>query len=316
MAHPSANMLHESDRIDRERGAWAPGQSYAIGDHVTQGGDDYIAVIGQHYSKVFATELAAGLWQLFSATLLHGGGGGGAPAQVHRGPFSTWASLPAAGGFVGEFVRIADMTGAPDGSTGAGAAEWDGAAWQPQGGSAPASVTSTPAATIGDMNLLAPLPVSSQVRVTNDGNGQPRLFISDGAAFQPLSTEVFNRPTIATRDALVNLYPGDYCEVADDGTGQPATYQWDGNSWNLESVAAASDTITDHLTIATLNTLPTLTATPATGTAVRLHVQGAEFFSDAPVPVFSVAGTAITWDAVAATFDIYPGDRVVAEYEV
>lgn len=50
-----------------QRGLWATAQVYAVGDLVDVGGIAYLCAIA-HTSTVFATDYAAGLWQIFITT--------------------------------------------------------------------------------------------------------------------------------------------------------------------------------------------------------------------------------------------------------
>lgn len=58
--------------IGNWRGAWTTATAYAVNDAVQQGGSSYIAV-SAHTSGVFATDLAAGKWQLTAAAGTPGG---------------------------------------------------------------------------------------------------------------------------------------------------------------------------------------------------------------------------------------------------
>lgn len=49
------------------RGLWATGQAYAVGDLIDLSGAAYVCAIA-HTSTVFATDYAAGRWQLFTSS--------------------------------------------------------------------------------------------------------------------------------------------------------------------------------------------------------------------------------------------------------
>lgn len=65
------------------RGLWASGQAYAVGDLVDVSGTSYVCPIA-HTSTVFATDYAAGRWQIFVA--------GGSAATTSFAPTPTISS--------------------------------------------------------------------------------------------------------------------------------------------------------------------------------------------------------------------------------
>lgn len=70
----------------------------------------------------------------------------------------------------------------------------------------------------------------------------------------------------------------------------------------------------EKLTVSSLNNISALSITPVAGKNVRLIVNGYPLDSISTSPAFTVVGTAITWNASNADWDVETTDEVIAEY--
>jgi hypothetical protein len=70
----------------------------------------------------------------------------------------------------------------------------------------------------------------------------------------------------------------------------------------------------EPIAVTATDTLDDLSATPTTGSAMKLSVNGQVFASTEPSPAFSRSGVALTWSAANAGFSLDADDNVVAYY--
>lgn len=70
----------------------------------------------------------------------------------------------------------------------------------------------------------------------------------------------------------------------------------------------------EKLTVSSLNSISALSITPVSGKNIRLLVNGYPLDSISTSPAFTVVGTAITWNASNADWDVETTDEVIAEY--
>ncbi|MBD2653655.1 hypothetical protein H6G45_09165 [Synechocystis sp. FACHB-383] len=76
----------------------------------------------------------------------------------------------------------------------------------------------------------------------------------------------------------------------------------------------ANPEIAEPIAVTAADTLDDLSTTPATGSAMKLSVNGQVFASTEPSPAFSRSGLALTWSAANAGFSLQTTDNVVAYY--
>lgn len=70
----------------------------------------------------------------------------------------------------------------------------------------------------------------------------------------------------------------------------------------------------EPLTIATANTIPPLTFTPANAASVKLFINGVQYGAIGANAPLSLSGKTLTWSAANAGFTLDSNDRVQTEY--
>jgi hypothetical protein len=84
---------------------------------------------------------------------------------------------------------------------------------------------------------------------------------------------------------------------------------------NVSQDSGALGATIETLTPTALNTLPALSATPKSGSILKLYVNG-QMVDSAAGSGLTYSGTAVTWTAATVGFSVTTTDRVIAEYQV